>query len=427
MPDGTRKAVTRRTGPNGERWTTERDAKRALREILVAAGKGELINPDRQPVGAYLDEWLAGLRLAPSTVASYRKNVRLHVEPYIGAVPLASLTTAHRRAVPPARARGRADHKAGEGLSHRTVRYVHTILSAALAAAVRHHRLARNPAAAASPPSARQARAPEMHPWDAAQLAGFLGWSAEKSQLHAAWTVLAMTGMRRGEALALRWRDVALDAGTVSVRRSAGVVRVKGEGASIAEGDTKSSKPRVIDLDAATVTVLRAHRRERGAMALQLARDDALVFGDQEGRHLHPERFTRTFQGDVARCRKAIGEGKLPVIRLHDLRHTHATLLLAKGVPVKVVSERLGHASATITLQVYAHVMPGNQRDAAELFASLVKGGTHDPAPGNIRAASPQCHSRSAGPLTCTDVVSEGGLEPLAYILGASAEPWLSV
>jgi integrase len=99
------------------------------------------------------------------------------------------------------------------------------------------------------------------------------------------------------------------------------------------------------------------------------------LFGDQEGRHLHPERFTCIFQGDVARCRKAIGEAALPVIRLHDLRHTHATLLHAKGVPVKVVSERLGHASPTITLQVYAHVMLGNQRDAAELFASLVKGG----------------------------------------------------
>jgi integrase len=293
MPDGTRKAVTRRTGPSGERWTTERDAKRALRQILAAADKGELIDPSRQPVSAYLGEWLDGLRLAPSTVASYRKNVRLHIEPYIGAVPLASLTTARIDALYRQLERGgRADYKAGEGLSARTVRYVHTILSAALAAAVRSHRLARNPAATATPPSARQARAPEMHPWDAAQLAAFLGWSAEKSQLHAAWTLLAMTGMRRGEALALRWRDVDLDAATVSVRRSAGVVRVKGEGAEIAEGGTKSGKPRVIDLDAATVAVLRAHRKARGGMALQLARDDALVFGDHEGRHLHPERFT---------------------------------------------------------------------------------------------------------------------------------------
>jgi integrase len=376
MPDGTRKAVTRRTGPHGERWTTERDAKRALREVLVAVDKGELVDPSKQLVGAYLEEWLAGLRLAPSTVASYRKNVRLHIEPYIGTVPLASLTTARIDALYRQLERGgRADHKAGEGLSPRTVRYVHTILSAGLGAAVKHHRLTRNPAATASPPTAKQARAPEMHAWTAEQLAGFLGWSAGSSLHHAAWRLLAYTGMRRGEALALRWRDVNLDAGTVSVRRSAGVIRVKGEGAAIEEGDTKSGKPRVVDLDAATVAVLRAHRKQRGSMALQLARDDALVLGDQEGRHLHPERFTRTFGAEVARCRKALGDSAAPVIRLHDLRHTHATLLLLAGVPVHVVSERLGHASPVITMQVYAHVLPGSQREAAELFASLIARG----------------------------------------------------
>lgn len=88
MPDGTRKAVTRRLGP-----VTEKAAKKALREILVSADKGELVDPDKQPTGAYLGEWLDGLRLAPSTVASYRKNMRLHVIPYVGAVQLAQLTT----------------------------------------------------------------------------------------------------------------------------------------------------------------------------------------------------------------------------------------------------------------------------------------------------------------------------------------------
>jgi integrase len=179
--------------------------------------------------------------------------------------------------------------------------------------------------------------------------------------------VLSMTGMRRGEALALRWRDVNFDAGTVSIRRSAGMVRNAGEGAEVAEGDTKSGKPRVVDLDPGTVAQLRAWRKERASAALQLGRDDALVFGDIEGRHRNPEHVSRQFARDLSRC------PEMPPIRLHDLRHTHATILLLAGVPVHVVSQRLGHASPTITLSVYAHVMPGNQRDAADLFGRLIK------------------------------------------------------
>ena len=149
-------------------------------------------------------------------------------------------------------------------------------------------------------------------------------------------------------------------------------MRIKGEGTEITVGDTKSGKPRVIDLDPATVAMLRAYRKDRGSMALQLARDDALVFGTIEGGHRNPETVSRQFRADVARCRQALGEDALPVIRLHDLRHTHATALLLAGVPVHVVSQRLGHASPVITLTVYAHVMPGSQRQAAELFGSLI-------------------------------------------------------
>lgn len=144
---------------------------------------------------------------------------------------------------------------------------------------------------------------------DRCQLAAFLAWSAEHSELHTAWRVLAMTGMRRGELLALRWRDADLSAGTVTVRRSAGVVRNAGEGAEIQEGPTKTGKPRIIDLDAGTVEVLLSWRWEREP----LARDDALVFGDLEGRHRHPERFSRLWNQTV---RRAIKEGvDVPPIR----------------------------------------------------------------------------------------------------------------
>jgi integrase len=103
-------------------------------------------------------------------------------------------------------------------------------------------------------------------------------------------------------------------------------------------------------------------------------RDAALVLSDLDGAHGHPERFHRRFAGEVAQARKALGEERLPAIRLQDLRHTHATLLLADGVPVKVVSERLGNASATITLTVYQHVHPGMGREAADRFAALLEG-----------------------------------------------------
>jgi len=374
-PDGSTRRITRRRSAAGEHWTTHKAAAKALREELSKLDRGEWADPSRQPVAAYLGEWLDGLRLTPGTVASYRRNVRLHLVPYIGAVPLASLTTARidgmYRKLESSGRRGHDGELAGAALSARTVRYVATILHSALAAAVDSRRLAVNPAARAHPPTAKQARAPEMHPWTAGQLAAFLSWSAGHSADHAAWTVLAMTGMRRGELLALRWRD--LSGSALAVRRSAGIVRDKGERGAVTEGPTKTDRPRVIDLDPSTVAVLRARRRERGGLALELARDDALIFGDIEGRHRNPETFSRRFRLDTALCRETPAGTAVPPIRLHDLRHTHATLLLGSGVPVKVVSERLGHASPMVTLTVYAHVMPGNQRDAADLFAGLIK------------------------------------------------------
>ena len=170
-----------------------------------------------------------------------------------------------------------------------------------------------------------------MHPWTEAQLAAFLDWAAEHSQNYPLWHLLAMTGMRRGEALALRWRDVDLDAGTVSVRRSAGIVRYAGEGAEIVEGDTKSGKPRVVDLDADTVAVLRARKRERGAMALQLGRADALVFGTIEGEHRNPRARLPPVQARRGALPEQPRHEAVPGIRLHDLRHTHATIMLLDG------------------------------------------------------------------------------------------------
>ncbi|MGY1722285.1 tyrosine-type recombinase/integrase [Blastococcus sp. SYSU DS0533] len=367
-PDGTKRVVLKRG------FKTRRDAAAALRAEVRKAEVGEWIEPSKQRLDAYLAEWIQGLRLSPSTLASYRKNIRLHIDPYLGAQSVARLTgpgvDAWMRTL---EGSGRADGQGG--LSARTVRYVYTILRSALSDAVKQGRLSVNPTDRSTPPSPSEARPPEMQAWTAAELGRFLGWAEGYDEdLAMGWRLLAATGMRRGEALALRWRDVDLDAGRLAVRRSVGVVKTKGAGERLVEGPTKTGRSRVVDLDAGTVAALRAYRAARGLLALDLVRDSALVLGNLDGTHRHPERFSRRFSGQVVQARKALGEERLPVIRLHDLRHTHATLLLADGVPVKVVSERLGHASATITLTVYQHVHPGMGREAADRFAALLEG-----------------------------------------------------
>ena len=309
-------------------FMTKKDGQAWLADQQAAGRKGEYIEPSKQQLGAYCAEVIDGMRIGPQTKASYVKNLRNHIEPYpVAHVPLAQLTgqrlTAHYRVLEKS---GRKDHKAGEGLSARTVRYLHTIIHGVLGQAVKDGLLLRNPADAATPPTAKEAKAPEMHPWDAGQLAAFLGWAEGASQNYPLWHLLAMTGMRRGEALALRWRDVDLEAGTVSVRRSAGMVRVAGESADVVEGDTKSGKARVVDLDDDAAAVLLAWKRERGSLSMLLAAPSALVFGDIEGQHRNGEHVSRQFKRDVERF------GRVPAIRLHDLRHTHATLLQIGGV-----------------------------------------------------------------------------------------------
>lgn len=364
-------------------YLTKKAAADALGDINADIRNGRYTAPTRTTLGEWLDEWIAGRRLAPSTLASYQRNIDHHIRPHLGSVRLQQLTGPRiTKMYRELEEHGKANHQAGTGLSPRTVRYLHTILKAALKSAVQNGKIIKNPADMASPPAAREAKSPEIHPWSAEHLSAFLQWSQHhRTDVFPAWHVSAFTGMRRGELLALRWRDIDLAAGTISIRRSITPVRVKGQGLTLVEGLTKGKASRVVDIDPGTITVLKAHRQARGVLALPLIRDDALVFATEEGQWLHPDRFTKRFVQSVGNCAKQLGKGDedsggdvLPTIRLHDLRHTHATLLLKAGVNVKVVSERLGHASVSITWDIYAHVMPGMQREAAAQFAAMIGG-----------------------------------------------------
>jgi integrase len=204
-----------------------------------------------------------------------------------------------------------------------------------------------------------------MTTWTAEEIRTFLAHTADH-RFHAAFMVLATTGMRRGEALGLRWEDLDLDGGRVSITQT--VITVNHE---VRVGSPKTAKGRrTVALDLGTVRALREHRQRQVAERLLMGTgftDHGLVFCRPDGGPLHPERFSRTFEHLSAKA-------GLPPIRLHDVRHSWATLALSAVVHPKVVQERLGHASIGVTLDVYSHLTEGMQGAAASLVAGLIAG-----------------------------------------------------
>ncbi len=340
-------------------FATKAQAQQALNTLRHAVQASTYVPQQRQTVGEYLDEWLDAIAhtVEGSTLSSYRRNVRVHVKPAIGGVQLQKLDAAHLN---------RLYGQLREKLSVRTVRYIHTILHRALRDAMKWGRIIRNPSDAADPPRARDARAPEMRTWTGAELLRFFALVAN-SRYRAPWLVLATTGMRRGELLGLRWRDIDLDGGRLSIRQTVTLV----DHEIVIANRTKTGRGRAVDLDASTISEMRAHRAKQAQELLLLgirADADTLVFCHPDARPYNPERFSREFARSLDR------HAELPRIRLHDLRHTWATLALAGGVPVKIVSERLGHSTSAITSDTYSHVTPTMGADAAEKVAGLIFG-----------------------------------------------------
>jgi integrase len=341
-------------------FRTRKTAEAALRELVASVDAGRYVERSTKTVGEYLDEWLEVVRprLRPTSWNSYRKDVE-HIKARIGAVALQSLApfeveNLYKELLSTGGATGRP-------LSPKTVRNVHIVLRKALADAERLGLVIRNAAAAAKPPVPSKR---EHTTWSGGELARFLR-SIEGERLAAALVLLATTGMRRGEALGLRWGDVDLDAGRLSIVQTITTVRDK---MVITPPKTARSR-RSVSLDPETVAALREHRRKQNEERLRAGEvwsgEGDFVFTNEIGRPVHPSALSRLFASCVRRA-------DLPPIRLHDLRHTYATVALGAGVHPNIVSERLGHATTAVTLDLYSHVTPTIDAEAATLVASKI-------------------------------------------------------
>lgn len=351
------------TGKRCQNWHTirgtKRDAEQALREMLVALDKGTYVKPNRLTVAEYLEQWLQGYvatNTAPRTRERYEEIVRGNLIPALGSIPLPNLQPRNiQKYYAGALESGRRDGKGG--LSSRTVHHHHRILYEALRHAVKHGILIGNPAMAVDPPRPENKEIAWLGPGDVRL---FLD-SANQGLYYPAFYTAVYTGMRRGELLGLRWCDVDIDLATLSVVQTLQQLK---NGQYIFRGTKSKRGRRQIALSPSLAILLREHRAQQEDTRKLLGKPIEpidLVFSHPDGAPLRPDSLTRAF----SRIVRSLG---LDGIRLHDLRHAHATLMLQQGIHPKIVSERLGHSSISITLDTYSHVLPGLQEAAARRF-----------------------------------------------------------
>jgi integrase len=329
--------------------------------------------------GEWLNRWLASrVSLRASTARSYAAHIRAYLIPYLGSVPLGELSPGDVQAMFTGIIRGEA--ALGYPVSAATLRRIHATLRAALNGAVRAGLISVNPGRWPELPKAARARPqvwtpalterwqrdgwlPVVGVWTAAQTAEFLRLVREH-RLYALFHLVALRGLRRGEAAGLRWSDLDLDAGTLTVTG-----QLQQLGGRLVAGPPKSAAGRrVIALDKTTITALCEHRfrqqAERTAAGTRWA-ETGYVFTTRAGKPVGPDRMTRLF-------RRLVAESGLPPVTLHGLRHGAATLALAAGTDLKIVQDQLGHSTITLTADTYTSVLPETARTAADNTAALL-------------------------------------------------------
>ncbi|MBT3787135.1 MAG: site-specific integrase [Alphaproteobacteria bacterium] len=354
------------TGKRKQKWHTvkgtKKEAEAELNRILNEINSGEYVEPSRMLVRDYLQRWLkdyAEPTVSPKTYERYAQVIRDNIDPTLGNYHLSKLKPLHIQSFyTDSLTNGRKDGKGG--LAAQTVLHFHRLLHKAFSQAVKWQLLARNPVDAVEPPRPERREMNAIDETDTAQLLEKLAGSALFTPVLMAVT----TGLRRGEILALRWKDVDFDEGRITVNQS---LEQTAKGIRFKSPKTERSR-RQVPLPSVTLDVLKDHKRSQNEERLRLGpvyQNQDIVFPRPDGSPTPPDSFSTRFADFIRRS-------GLKHIRLHDLRHSHATQLLLQGVHPKIVSERLGHSNIGITLDTYSHVLPGMQEDAVlKIDASL--------------------------------------------------------
>jgi len=314
-------------------------------------------------VATWLLQWLDGYvasNLSPKTNESYRHELYHYVIPCLGGIRLNELRPHHIQDYIAEALSGGRRRSAG-GLSHRTVQYHYRIMSKALDDAIRMGLITVNPCKGVNPPRPARHDVPFLGPDELLRLLEALRQSRHYLYYH----MMLLSGLRRSELLALKWRELDIDLACIYVAHS---LHRLDDGNIIIKDPKTSSSRRPVDLPPSLVLLLRQHRIDEEVQQIMFGQnldENGFVFSHADGSPLNPSTVTHASSKVAARA-------GLPHLRLHDLRHIHATMLLKAGIHPRVVQERLGHSSIATTLDIYSHTVPGMQKAAAERLDTLL-------------------------------------------------------
>ncbi|WP_288427150.1 tyrosine-type recombinase/integrase [uncultured Agrobacterium sp.] len=353
------------TGKRRRKWHTfhgtKRQAETECARLVAEVNGGNYVEPAKTTVRDYFIHWLKHEKanVSPKTHQRYEELLLKNVAPVIGSITLNKLTAARiDGAWGHLLENGRRDGKGG--LSPRTVHHCRRVMLTAMDQAVKWDLLKRNPVALTRPPKVEKQ---QMEAFDAPQTAIMLD-DFRENRVFIPALLASMCGLRRGEILALRWKDIDLASASIAVRQSAEQV-----GTVVRYKETKSGKSRVVALSSSVIEELKRHRLAQAEEQLKIGlrpTEESFVVAQVDGSPLKPVSLTHEWT-------RLLAKTSLPKIRFHDLRHSHATQLLAAGVHPKIASERLGHSTIGITLDLYSHVMPGMQANAAEQVDAAIQ------------------------------------------------------